>query len=83
MSISKNANEKDAQKAVEPAMDPLDAKMVPNGVESKPAAMAGEEAPKQSQESSLAGSDFSKKKLCGVCNAKEGKYKCSRCYLPS
>jgi len=21
-------------------------------------------------------------KLCGVCNEKEGKYKCTRCYLP-
>jgi len=31
----------------------------------------------------LAGTGVSKKKLCGVCNEKEGKYKCTRCYLPS
>jgi hypothetical protein len=22
------------------------------------------------------------RKVCGVCNEKEGKYKCTRCYLP-
>lgn len=83
MSISKTTNEKDAQNDVESAMDPPETKTGPNGVESSPATMVGEEVPKQPQESSLAGSDVSKKKICGVCNEKEGKYKCSRCYLPS
>jgi hypothetical protein len=83
MSISKTANGEDAQKGVEPTMDPPDMSAFSNGVESSSAAMAGEEILKQRQESSLARADVSKKKLCGVCDEKEGKYKCSRCYLPS
>ena len=31
---------------------------------------------------SLVDSYILRKKLCGVCNEKEGKYKCTRCYLP-
>jgi hypothetical protein len=81
-SVSKPANEEDAQKDVEPAMDIPDTKTVPNGVEGSPSKIASEKNPEQ-QESLLAGVDVSKKKLCGVCNQNEGKYKCSRCYLPS
>lgn len=35
-----------------------------------------------SAELSLAEANVSKEKLCGVCNEKASKYKCSRCYLP-
>lgn len=41
-----------------------------------------EEAPKQAEKSLLAITSASNKKLCGVCNDKESKYKCSRCFLP-
>lgn len=83
MSISKTANEEDAQEDAGAAMDPPDTKPPQNGVESSVAIIAGDEISKQHQESSLAGADVSKKKLCGVCNEKEEKYKCTRCYLPS
>jgi zinc finger HIT domain-containing protein 3 len=83
MSISKPANEEDAQEDAGAAMDPADTKPPQNGVESSVATIAGGEVPKQQQESSLAGADVSNKKLCGVCNEKEWKYKCTRCYLPS
>lgn len=39
-------------------------------------------APQSPEHSSLAEVKMSSKKLCGVCNENEGKYKCSRCYLP-
>jgi len=35
-----------------------------------------------SPESSLAKNNDTNEKLCGVCNEKAYKYKCSRCYLP-
>jgi hypothetical protein len=83
MSIPKTANEEDAQEDAGAAMDSPATKPVLNGVESSPATIAGKEVAEQPQESSLAGADVSKKKLCGVCNEREGKYKCTRCYLPS
>ncbi len=39
-------------------------------------------APPSLEQNSLAEVKMSNKKLCGVCNDSEGKYKCSRCYLP-
>jgi zinc finger HIT domain-containing protein 3 len=81
MSISKPANEESAQEDVESAMEPPNAKPGSSNVESLTGIVAGEEAEKQ--KSSLAGADISKTKLCGVCNEKEWKYKCTRCYLPS
>jgi hypothetical protein len=84
MSISKTANEEGAQESVEAAMNPPDMKPVPNGVvESSAEITTGEEALKQQEESSLAEADVSKKKLCSICNEKEWKYKCARCYLPT
>jgi hypothetical protein len=83
MSISKTTNEGDAQQDAGAAMDPPDTMPSQNDVERSVAIIAGDEVSKQHQESSLVGADVSKKKLCGVCNEKEGKYKCTRCYLPS
>jgi hypothetical protein len=41
-----------------------------------------QEIPGLSAERSLAENNISKVKLCGVCNEKVYKYKCTRCYLP-
>lgn len=83
MSISKTAHEEGAQENVETTMDLPDAKPVSKDVESSAETATGEEALKPQQESSLAEADVSTKKLCGVCNEKEWRYKCSRCYLPT
>jgi len=40
------------------------------------------EGPEPIEENSKPEEQVPKKKLCGVCKEKEGKYKCSRCYLP-
>lgn len=82
MSISKTANDEGAQKDEEPAMDPPDTQPVPNVTDSSTETTTGHEGSKQQEQSSLAGVDVCKKKLCGVCNEKEWKYKCTRCYLP-
>jgi hypothetical protein len=83
MSISKTANVEATQKKVEPAMDLPDAKPVPDGTESSTQPVSGNEAPKQQEETSLAEADIRKTKLCGICNEKEWKYKCSQCFLPT
>lgn len=86
MSISKTANDESAQKDAEPAMDTPDAEIVPNGADNPTKTTVGQEFPKQQEEtreSSLAEADVPKKRLCGVCNEKEWKYKCTRCYFPS
>lgn len=46
------------------------------------AAAVEEEAAKELEKSPSPPPEPPKKKLCGVCNEKEYKYKCSRCYLP-
>jgi len=38
--------------------------------------------PESSEDNSKPKTEVPKIKLCGVCKQKEGKYKCSRCYLP-
>jgi hypothetical protein len=83
MSISKIANGEGAQEDVEAAMDPPDTKPVSNALQSAAESTTGDEATNQQQESSLAEADVSKKKLCSICNEKEWKYKCTRCYLPT
>lgn len=55
---------------------------VNNGNPSTTTAPVDEEASKEPEESSPPPPEPPKKKLCGVCNEKEFKYKCSRCYLP-
>ncbi|PVH84605.1 hypothetical protein DL98DRAFT_584680 [Cadophora sp. DSE1049] len=47
-----------------------------------PVMTVDEEASKAPEKSSSPQPESPKKKLCGVCNEKECKYKCSRCYLP-
>jgi hypothetical protein len=83
MSISKTANEEGAQENVETTMDLPDTKPVSKDADSSAETATGEEALKPQLESSLAEADVSTKKLCGVCNEKEWRYKCSRCYLPT
>ena len=54
-----------------------------DNVEPRPTTVEEEEkAPEPPQKSSSPQSETPKKKLCGVCDEKEYKYKCSRCYLP-
>ncbi|KAH9223370.1 hypothetical protein DL95DRAFT_283910 [Leptodontidium sp. 2 PMI_412] len=55
---------------------------VNNGNPSTTTAPVDEEASKEPEESSPPPLEPPKKKLCGICNEKEFKYKCSRCYLP-
>jgi hypothetical protein len=81
MSISKTANVEGAQENVETTMDLPDTKPMSKDAESSAETATGEESLKQ--ESSLAEADVSTKKLCGVCNEKDWRYKCSRCYLPT
>ena len=83
MSISKTSKDEDSQKDVEPAMDLPDTKTGPDPADSSTDATTGEDVPNQQEESSLAEADVPNNKLCGVCNKKEWKYKCTRCYLPS
>merc|ERR1711977_178361 len=54
-----------------------------NNVEPRPTTVEEEQkASEPLQKSSSPQSETPKKKLCGVCNENEYKYKCSRCYLP-
>ncbi|PMD45053.1 hypothetical protein L207DRAFT_419257 [Hyaloscypha variabilis F] len=64
-------------------MDLPDTKTGPDPADSSTDATTGEDVPNQQEESSLAEADVPNNKLCGVCNKKEWKYKCTRCYLPS
>lgn len=63
-------------------MEPLATMVDSSEAESLPVADGAEDVSKQEEESSLVEADVPKKKLCGVCNENEPKYKCTRCYLP-
>jgi len=83
MSISDPSNDEGSQKDVVPAMDLPDTKAVGDPADSSTETTTGDEIPNKQEECSLAEADVPKKKLCGICNENEWKYKCTRCYLPS
>jgi len=83
MSISKPSDDEGSQEDVVPVMDLPDTKTVPDPADSTTGTTPGGETSNKQEESSLAEADVPKKKLCGICNEKEWKYKCTRCYLPS
>lgn len=79
MSISSPTTGNNAQDELDASMILPDTAGVAGGNSNSPATVE-EEAPKVLEESPLA--KPVPKKLCGVCNENEPKYKCSRCYLP-
>ncbi|CZR53213.1 uncharacterized protein PAC_03091 [Phialocephala subalpina] len=82
MSISEVINNGDDTKAPQQiTVEVQKAKMADIESGKSPAAF-DKEAPESAEQSSEIEVKAPQKKLCGVCNENDGKYKCSRCYLP-
>lgn len=63
------------------SLNPLDQQAISEAPDSQ-LHTVNQQRPGLSAERSLAENNVSKVKLCGVCNEKVSKYKCTRCYLP-
>ena len=81
MSITDPENSNDVKIGAATTMDTPDANCSAKEVGNSSGTARGSED-SDSAQISLANASISKVKLCGVCNEREGKYKCSRCYLP-
>jgi hypothetical protein len=81
MSITDPDKNNNVKAGAAAAIDTLDTNSSVKEVDDSPETAVGSEGSNSAQVS-LAKSSISKMKLCGVCNEREGKYKCSRCYLP-
>ena len=88
MSIPDLTQQENAQEEEKAAMSPSDAKKPQGDVQSSPATVmddkTGDGAQDGSPTETLEESPrrVFTKKVCGVCNEKESKYKCTRCFLP-
>jgi hypothetical protein len=88
MSIPDLTQQENALGEEKAAMSLPDAKKPQGDVQSSPATVMDDKAGDVVQDGSLAETleesprRVFTKKVCGVCNEKESKYKCTRCFLP-
>jgi hypothetical protein len=88
MSIPDLTEQENAQEEEEAAMSPLDAEKPQGDVQNSPATVIDDKTGDVAQDGSSAETVEESprrvftKKVCGVCNEKESKYKCTRCFLP-
>ena len=88
MSIPDLTQQENAQEEEKAAMSPPDAEKPQGDVQSSPATVmddiTGDAVQHDSPAETIEESPrrVFTKKVCGVCNEKESKYKCTRCFLP-